>query len=184
LNYWFKWIKYFILKSIFHCTSQFMVFKIFTNCLLLYQWHHTTFHVKINHSTKHFSRYNTSIIIWYGLWHWVFGTSKVQYIMVTQNLFMKFVQCDHITCNIIFLNPFHILLFYILFHGPWLIIQHTMTWLDTPPNVFSLTYSLNICIIRDLYSSKILSVRTRLKSNMSSHCIKSWIPFTPRIHPT
>jgi hypothetical protein len=38
--------------------------------------------------------------------------------MVTQNLFMKFIQCDHITCNVIILSPFHILFIYILFHGP------------------------------------------------------------------
>jgi len=47
----------------------------------------------------------------------VFGILKVQYVMVTQNLYMKFIQCDHITCNIIFLNPFHILFVNILFHG-------------------------------------------------------------------
>jgi hypothetical protein len=47
----------------------------------------------------------------------VFGILKVQYVMVTQNLYMKFIQCDHITCNIIFLNPFHILFVDILFHG-------------------------------------------------------------------
>jgi hypothetical protein len=33
-------------KNPFHCISQFMVFKIFQNCLLLYQWHHTTFYGK------------------------------------------------------------------------------------------------------------------------------------------
>jgi hypothetical protein len=33
-------------KSIFQCISQFIVFKIFQNCPLLYPWHHTTFHVK------------------------------------------------------------------------------------------------------------------------------------------
>jgi hypothetical protein len=33
-------------NSIYHCISQFLVFKIFQNCLPLCQWHHTTFHVK------------------------------------------------------------------------------------------------------------------------------------------
>jgi hypothetical protein len=33
-------------KSIFHCISQFIVFKIFQNCPPLYPWHHTTFRVK------------------------------------------------------------------------------------------------------------------------------------------
>jgi hypothetical protein len=88
---------------------------------------------KKNQSTKNFSKYNESIIIWYGLWRWVFGTSKVQYVMVTQNLFMKFIQCDHITYNIIFWNPFHILFIYILFHHPWLIIQQVVTRLCIPP---------------------------------------------------
>jgi hypothetical protein len=47
LNYLFKLIKDFIKnKSIFHCMFQFMVFKIFQNCLPLYQWHHTIFYVK------------------------------------------------------------------------------------------------------------------------------------------
>jgi hypothetical protein len=40
-----------------------MIFKIIQNCLPLYQWHHTTFYVKKNHLTKHFNRYNESIII-------------------------------------------------------------------------------------------------------------------------
>jgi hypothetical protein len=61
-----------------------MVFKIFQNCFPLYQWDYTIFYVKQNHLTKHFNKYNESIIIWYGLWHWVFGTSKIQYVMVTQ----------------------------------------------------------------------------------------------------
>jgi hypothetical protein len=50
-------------KSIFHYIFQFMVFKIFQNRLLLYQWHHTTFYVKNIYSTKYFNRYNESIII-------------------------------------------------------------------------------------------------------------------------
>jgi hypothetical protein len=73
-----------------------------------------------NHSTKHFGKYNEFITIWYGLGCNVFGTSKVQYVMVTQNLFMKSIQCNHITCNIYFWNLFHILFVYILLHGPWL----------------------------------------------------------------
>jgi hypothetical protein len=52
-----------IKKFIFHCISQFMVFKIFQNYFPLYQWHHITFHVKNNRSTKHFSKYNEFIII-------------------------------------------------------------------------------------------------------------------------
>jgi hypothetical protein len=56
-----------IKRSIFHGISQFMVFKIFQNRIPLYQWHHTTFYVKKNHSIKHFSKYNDSVIIWYGL---------------------------------------------------------------------------------------------------------------------
>jgi hypothetical protein len=119
-------------KSIFHCICQSMVLKIFQNCLPLYQWHHIRFFVKKNHSTKNFSIYNESIMIWYGLWCWVFGTSKVQYVMVIKNLFMKFIQCDHITCNIIVLSRFHTLFIYILFHGPWLIIQQIVVGLCTP----------------------------------------------------
>jgi len=99
--------------------------------------HPTTFYVKNNHLVKHFKKYNESIIIWYGLWCKVFGISKVQYVMGTQKLFMKFIQCDHITCNIILLNPFDILFIYILFHGPWLIIQQAVTKLYTPLCVFS-----------------------------------------------
>jgi hypothetical protein len=77
--------------------------------------------------------YNELLIMWYGLWCMVFGILKVQYVMVTQNLYMKFIQCDHITCNIIFLNPFHILFVDILFHGQWFIIQQVVTWLCISP---------------------------------------------------
>jgi len=124
--------KKFYKKIIFHCIFQSMVFKIFQNYLLLYQWHHITFYVKRDHSIKHFSIYNESIIIWYGLSHWVFGISKVQYVIIVQNLFMKFIQCDHITCNIIFLSLSHILFIYILFHGPWFIVQQIVVGLCTP----------------------------------------------------
>jgi hypothetical protein len=50
-------------KSMFHYISQFVIFTIFQNCLPLYQWHHTTFYVKKNHCTKHFNKYNESIMI-------------------------------------------------------------------------------------------------------------------------
>jgi hypothetical protein len=87
-----------------------MVFKIFQNCFPLYQLHYTPFSCQKNRSTIHFNKYDESIIIWYGLWCKAFGISKVQYVMVTQNLFMKFIHHDHITCNFIFLSHFHILL--------------------------------------------------------------------------
>jgi hypothetical protein len=93
--------KNFINKFIFHYISQFMVLKVFQNCLPLYQWHHPTFYVKKYHSTKYFNKYNESIIIWYGLWCKVFGISKVQYVMIILNFFLKFTQCDHFTYNII-----------------------------------------------------------------------------------
>ncbi len=100
---------------------------------------------KKNHSTKHFNKYKESIIVCYGLWCKVFGTSKVQYVMVTQNLFMKFIQCDHITCYFIFWSPFHVLFIHILFHGPWLIIQRIMLGLCTPPyRVFTQPLSITI----------------------------------------
>jgi hypothetical protein len=102
-------------KSILHCVSQFMVFKKFQNCFPLYQWHHTIFLCQKKYSTKHFNKYDESIIISYGLRCKVFGTSKVQYVMIIQNLFMKFIYCDHITCNIIFMSPFHILIIYICY---------------------------------------------------------------------
>jgi hypothetical protein len=121
-------------KSIFHYISQFMVFKIFQNCLPVYQSKISHYFLyKKKHSTKHFNKYNESIIIWGGLKCKVFGISRVQYVMVIQNLFMKFIQCDHLTCDIIILNDFHILFIYILFHGPWLIIQLVVTRLCTPP---------------------------------------------------
>jgi hypothetical protein len=97
------------------------------------------------HSTKHFTKYNESIFIWCGLWCKIFGISKVQYVMVTQNIFMKFIQCGHITCYIyiyiyiyIYLSHFHILFIYILFHGSWLIIQQVVTRLCTPLCAFTL----------------------------------------------
>ncbi len=78
-----------------------------------------------NHSIKHFNKYNEFVTIWYALWCWVFGTSKVQYVMVIQNIFIKIIQCDHITCNIFFLNHFHILLIYFV---PWPIIDNLISY--------------------------------------------------------
>ncbi len=47
----------------------------------------------------------------------VFGISKVQYVMVIQNLFMKLSQCDHIICNIKIFESFsHIIHLYFV---PW-----------------------------------------------------------------
>jgi len=135
LNYQFKWIKYFFIKIIFHCMSQFMVFKIFQNCLPLYQWHHITFYVKKNHSTKHFNKYNESIIIWYGLWCYIFGTSKVQYVMVSQNLFMKFIHYDQFTSFSLLSHIGHIIHLYFV---PWPMI-------DNPTSCHKIMYSTLMC---------------------------------------
>ncbi len=52
----------------------------------------------------------------------VFDTLKVQYVMVTQNLYMKLIQCDHITCNIIIFESFsHIICLYFV---PWPMIDN------------------------------------------------------------
>jgi hypothetical protein len=86
------------------------------------------------HSIKHFGKYNESIIIWYGLWCKVFGISKVQYVVVTQNLFMKFIQCNHITCNIYFwiLLTYYSFIFCSMAH-------------DCPTNCDKIMYSTIVC---------------------------------------
>jgi hypothetical protein len=114
LNLWFS--KYF--KIIFLCINGITLFYL----------------SKKKNSTEHFSIYNECIIIRYGMWCKVFDISKVQYVMVTQNIFMKFIQCDHITCSIIIiLTHFHILFISNLFHGPWLITQLVVIRLCIPP---------------------------------------------------
>jgi len=72
-------------KSIFDCIYQFMVFK---NLSKLYSFVLMASHYCLcqKNQAKHFNQYNKSIIIWYGLWCKVFGTSKVQYVIVTQNI--------------------------------------------------------------------------------------------------
>jgi hypothetical protein len=124
-------MKDFIKKFIFHWISQFMVFKIFPNCIPLYQRHHTIFYVKKNHSDKH----NESKIIWYELWHKVFGISKVQHVMVIQNLFIKYIQCDHIACNLFFKSYSQ---FFHSYFVPWPMI-------DNPTNCDMIMYSTLKC---------------------------------------
>jgi hypothetical protein len=56
----------------------------------------------------------------------VFSISKFQYVMLTQNLFMKFIQCDHITNNINFFEFFsHIIHLYFV---PWLMIDNSTSY--------------------------------------------------------
>jgi hypothetical protein len=85
-----------------------------------------------NHSTKDFNKYNESIIIWYGLWCKVFGTSKVQYVIITQNLFMKFINVIISHVIYFFASFSHIVHLYFI-PWPWLIIQQIVTRLCIPP---------------------------------------------------
>jgi hypothetical protein len=47
----------------------------------------------------------------------VFNILNVQYVMVIQNPFLKFLWCDHFIEYIILLSHFYILFIYFLFHG-------------------------------------------------------------------
>jgi hypothetical protein len=133
LNNWFKWIKDFTKKIYISLYISIYGFQNLSKLSSFVSMASHYFLCQKNYSNMHFNKYSESIIIWYGQWRWVFGVSKVQYVMVTQNLFMKFIQYDHFASNINFLNPFHILFIYILFHGSWLIIQQVVTRLCTPP---------------------------------------------------
>jgi hypothetical protein len=56
----------------------------------------------------------------------VFSISKVQYVMLTQNLFMKFIQCDHITSNINCFESFSYIIH--LYFVPWPMIDNPTSY--------------------------------------------------------
>jgi hypothetical protein len=90
---------------------------------------------KKNHSTKHFSKYNEFITIWYELWCLVLDTSKFQYVMVTQNLFMKFI----------YVIISHVI--YFLYSFSYIIHSYFVPWpmIDNPTSCDKIMYPTLVC---------------------------------------
>jgi hypothetical protein len=87
-----------------------------------------------NHSSKHLNKYNESIIIWYGLWCWVFGISKVQYVMVKHIHEIHLMWSYHMQ-NYSFESFSHIIQ---LYYVPWPTIEN-------PTSYDKIMYSTFMC---------------------------------------